>query len=84
MLQQKSDTQPITLLNPPKVINTCLWLPCEGCVGCTMCCAMSAGLAPSSCNQENRKKEQIDNNQFPEDISHGHVACRAGGGKHGE
>jgi hypothetical protein len=36
---------------PPKVINTCMWLWCEEAVGCTRCCAMSAALAPSSCNQ---------------------------------
>jgi hypothetical protein len=48
MLQQMSD---VTMPNPPKVINTCMWLWCEGGAGCTRCCAMSAGLAPSSCNQ---------------------------------
>jgi hypothetical protein len=36
--------------NPPKVINTCMWLWCEGAVGCTRCYAKSAALAPSSCN----------------------------------
>jgi hypothetical protein len=28
-----------------------MWLWCEGAVGCTRCCAMSAALAPTSCNQ---------------------------------
>jgi hypothetical protein len=46
-----SGTQPVTMANPPKIINTGMWLWCEGGVGCTRCCAMSATLAPSSCNQ---------------------------------
>jgi hypothetical protein len=37
--------------NPTKVINTRMWLRCERGVVCTRCCAMSAALAPSSCNQ---------------------------------
>jgi hypothetical protein len=45
------DIQPVTLRNPPKKINTCMWQWCEGAVGCTRCCAMSAALVPSSCNQ---------------------------------
>jgi hypothetical protein len=45
-----SGTQPFTTPNPPKVINTCMQLWCEGDVGCTRCCGMSAALvlAPSS------------------------------------
>jgi hypothetical protein len=50
-LQQMSGIQAVTMPNPPRVINTCMWLWCEGAVGCTRCCAMSAGLAPSSSNQ---------------------------------
>jgi hypothetical protein len=46
-----SDIQPVTLLNPPNMINTCMWIWCEGGVGCTRCRAMSAALAPSPCNQ---------------------------------
>jgi hypothetical protein len=37
--------------NPPEVAKTCMWLLCEGDVGCTRCCAMSAALVPRSCNQ---------------------------------
>jgi hypothetical protein len=50
-LQQMSGIQPVTMPNPPKDINTCMWLWCEGAVGCTRCCAMLAALAPSSYNQ---------------------------------
>jgi hypothetical protein len=44
-------TQPAAMPNPTKVVNRCMWLWCEGAAGCTRCCAMSAALAPSSCNQ---------------------------------
>jgi hypothetical protein len=50
-LQQMSAIQPVTMPKPTKVINTCMWLWFVGGVGCTRCCAMSAALAPSSCNQ---------------------------------
>jgi hypothetical protein len=43
--------QPVSMPNPTKVINTRMWLWCEGVVVCTRSCAMSAALAPSSCNQ---------------------------------
>jgi hypothetical protein len=51
MLQQTSDTQPVTLPNPPQVVCTGMWLACVEGFGCTRCCAMSAALAPRSCNQ---------------------------------
>jgi hypothetical protein len=41
---------PVTMPNPPEVTKTCMWLLCEGDVGCTRCCAMSAALVPRSCN----------------------------------
>jgi hypothetical protein len=44
---------PVTIPNPPEVFKTCMWLLCEGDLGCTRCCAMSAALVPRSyaCNQ---------------------------------
>jgi hypothetical protein len=50
-LQQLSGIQPVTMPNPPTVTKTCMWLLCEGDVGCARCCAMSAALVPRSCNQ---------------------------------
>jgi hypothetical protein len=50
-LQQMPGIQPVTMPKPLKMINTYMWLWCEGAVGCTRCCAMTAALAPSSCNQ---------------------------------
>jgi hypothetical protein len=50
-LQQMFGIQPVTVPKPPKVIKTCTWPWCDGGVGCTRCCAMSAALVPSSCNQ---------------------------------
>jgi hypothetical protein len=43
--------EPVTMPNPPEVTKTWMWLLCEGDVGCTRCCAMSAALEPRSCNQ---------------------------------
>jgi hypothetical protein len=48
-LQQMSG--PVTMPNPPEVTKSCMWLLCEGDVGCTRCCAMSAALVPRLCNQ---------------------------------
>jgi hypothetical protein len=42
--------EPVTMPNPPEVTKTGMWLFCEGDVGCTRCCAMSAALVPRSCN----------------------------------
>jgi hypothetical protein len=50
-LQHMSGVEPVTMPKPPEVTKTCIWLLCEGDVGCTMCCAMSAALVPRSCNQ---------------------------------
>jgi hypothetical protein len=41
-----SGIEPATMPNPPEVTKTCMWLLCEGDVGCTKCCAMSAALVP--------------------------------------
>jgi hypothetical protein len=46
-----SGVEPVTMPNPPEVTTTCMWPLCEGEVGCTRCCAMSAALVPRSCNQ---------------------------------
>jgi hypothetical protein len=46
-----SGIQPVTKPDPPKAINTCVWLWCEGAVLSRRGCAISAALAPSSCNQ---------------------------------
>jgi hypothetical protein len=35
-----SGIEPVTMPNPPEVTKTCMWLLCEGDVGCTRCCAM--------------------------------------------
>jgi hypothetical protein len=50
-LQQMPGIRPVTMPNPAEVTETCMWLLCEGDVGCTRCCAMSAALVPRSCNQ---------------------------------
>jgi protein-arginine kinase activator protein McsA len=41
-----SGIEPVTMPNPPEVTKTCMWLLCEGDVGCARCCAMSAALVP--------------------------------------
>jgi hypothetical protein len=50
-LQQMSGVEPVTMPNPPEATKTCMWLSCEGDVGCTRCFALSAALVPRSCDQ---------------------------------